>query len=136
MGIVLLCLGYLGVRQWNLNNQLDGHSSDYRVNRYSAASTLIGVYSASIEPPTDKFLHRLSQIKLGCASPDFLVVGTQKGGTSSFHAWIKLGLHPDLHVPKEGKELNLLNEKLSIFEESFDANMFERYIHYNANAMA
>lgn len=35
------------------------------------------------------------------------------GGTSSFHGWIKGGVHRRLRVPAQGKELNLFSDKLS-----------------------
>ncbi|WP_436796316.1 sulfotransferase [Actinospongicola halichondriae] len=39
--------------------------------------------------------------------PDFVVIGTQRGGTTSLHNW--LGQHPDLH-PSNGKEVHYFDD--------------------------
>lgn len=38
--------------------------------------------------------------------PQLLCIGTQKGGTTSWHDWLLAGYHPALHVPRRTKEIH------------------------------
>jgi hypothetical protein len=91
--------------------------------------TINYIESEEIPKQFKSFLKRLKYYRNSCV-PNFLVIGAQKGGTSSFHSYIKKGIHPHLHVPMEGKELNLFTEKLllmSEYEQSVSEIPFNRF---------
>ena len=44
--------------------------------------------------------------------PNLLVIGTQKGGTTSFHVYLKNGFHPNILVPQDLKELDFFNKHI------------------------
>jgi hypothetical protein len=51
-----------------------------------------------------------TQIKNPCI-PNLLVIGTQKGGTTSWHVYLKKMYHPNILVPTGAKELDFFNKK-------------------------
>ena len=62
--------------------------------------------------------------------PQLLCIGTQKGGTTSWHDYLLDGYHPRLHVPKAHKELHffdwyvpLVDKHTRIYEHSVRAQV-------------
>lgn len=56
--------------------------------------------------------------------PQVLVIGSQKGGTTSWHVYLKQMYHPRILVPQAAKELDFFNKKLEFggtFEEYLSA---------------
>lgn len=134
--LVLTCLSYWTLRQ--LFYQVSRPNLTARPVSWKTKTELSSVsVSTHISKKKQEGFHESAFIKalksfdLNCATPDFLVVGTQKGGTSSLHSWLKLGLHADLHVPLEGKELDLLTSKLSVLQDAFEDGRYQKLSSYD-----